>query len=353
MSEASKRVLWWGRFDPDYSRNRILFRAFKSLGWQVLRFTPRFSKFGDIEALVRRLPKVDAVFVPCFRHRDIAAAWRYCERHATRLIIDPLISAYDKQVFEREKFDADSREARKLLRWEQKLFQLADLVLADTREHARYFGEKLGVDAERLHVVHVGAEQPLFSPAAEPKEPGDTIEALFVGSFIALQGPTAIIEAARALGGRKVHWVMLGDGPLFSKCQRRAQGLSNVSFEPWVPYDELPARIQRADILLGIFGNSAKAGRVIPNKVYQALACGKPVVTRTALCYPAALLEAKDQGILFVPAGNPKAIAKAVRHLAAHADLLHEQGRRARAIYDQYFSPEQIEAELAAALHQL
>jgi glycosyltransferase involved in cell wall biosynthesis len=350
MSADKRTVLWWGRYDRDYSRNRILRQAFRELGWQVAGFKPLLSRVGDIEAVVRGVRAPDLVFVPCFRQRDLAAARRYARRRGVPLMADPLISAYDKQVNEREKFPADSRRAARLLRWESARLKAADRVLADTREHARYFAATLGVAPERLHVVHVGAEQPLFAPAAEPKPPGRPVEVLFFGSFIGLQGPGVIVDAARALGGAGVRWTLLGSGPLLAKCKQKAQGLENVVFESWVPYKKLPERIRQADILLGVFGHTAKAGRVIPNKIYQAIACGKPVVTRMSLAYPAGLVEAADSGLTFVPAANPKALAKAVSHLAVQPERLPSLGAQARASYEKYFSDARIRQELEAAL---
>ena len=44
-------------------------------------------------------------------------------------------------------------------------------------------------------------------------------------------------------------------------------------------YQGLAQAINQADICLGIFGNNLKAQLVIPNKIYEAIACGKLVVT--------------------------------------------------------------------------
>ena len=159
MIGARKKVLWWGRFDPEYSRNRILRQAYAALDWDIIDFHPLLSRTADIEALLRRVPKTDLVHVPCFRQRDMAAARRYARWRGLPLIFDPLISAYDKQVFERGKIPAHSPRAERLLREERGLFQAADIVFADTTEHAHYFVETLGVAQDKVRVVYVGAEE--------------------------------------------------------------------------------------------------------------------------------------------------------------------------------------------------
>jgi glycosyltransferase involved in cell wall biosynthesis len=354
MSAHPKRVLWWGRFDPDYSRNRILRDAFTALGWESHAFRPLTSALGAFEAYLRRLPTPALVFVPCFRQRDIAAARRFSRARGVPLLVDPLISAYDKQVSERAKFPETGGRARRLLRWEQRLLQSADALLADTDEHAQLFAEVLGVPRTNLHVVPVGAEQPLFTPAPSANTaPNNPPEVLFYGSFIALQGPDVVVEAARLYRGPPVRWVLLGAGALLGACKKNAHGLANLTFEEWLPYPQLPARIRRADILLGVFGSTPKAQRVIPNKVFQALACGKPLVTCAAPAYPAALRAHTESGIRWVPAGDTAALARAVSALASEPARLVMLGTRARASYERFFSAEVINNRLQAALAAL
>jgi glycosyltransferase involved in cell wall biosynthesis len=352
MSTAGKTVLWWGRFDPDYSRNRVLRQAYAAFGWRVVDFHPLVSPIGDLEARLHQPPRADLVHVPCFRQRDIAAATRYARRAGVPLLIDPLISAYDKQLFERVKFSENSMRARWLRHYEQCLFQGAELVLADTPEHARFFSETLGVDPAKLHVVYVGAEEPLFAPGA-PHAPNSPIEVLFYGTFIPLQGPQVIVEAARCYEGPPVRWVLLGNGPLLPACRKQARGLANVAFEGWVQYSQLPGRIRRADILLGVFGGTPKAQRVIPNKVFQALACGKPLVTCAAPAYPADLLARPQSGIAWVPTSDPVALARAVAGIAAQPQQLTILGIQAHASYEHYFSVQQVRSQFQRALEAL
>jgi len=344
---SNKQMLWWGRFDPAYSRNGVVRQHLASLGWGIRDFRPKLCTLGDIEASLRQLPKPDAVWVPCFRQRDMSAARRWCDRHGVTLIFDPLISAYDKQVWERFKLQDGSPAAQKLLAWERGLFAKADRVIADTPCHARFFSETLGVPQERVRVVYVGADESLFRPAAD-RVPGTPVDVLFFGSFIPLHGARTIIEAARIYQGPPVRWSLLGDGPAKPDCQKAAEGLANVFFEDRIPYAQLPARIHRADILLGVFGTTQKAGRVIANKVFQALASGRPVITRVSDAYPAGA--DKSGPLAFVPPGDPQALASAVGKWVTHSEALAERGHAASALYNHAFSTTVIRRQLSDSL---
>lgn len=347
---AGRKVLWWGRFDESYARNRILRAAFEQLGWRVNIFRPRVSAVGDFEAALFRETKADLVFVPCFRHRDLAAAARYARQRNLPLLFDPLISAWDKQVFERGKSLRGSAASLRLLRAERRLFQSADAVLADTDAHAQFFFETLGVARTRLHVVPVGAEEALFTPQPWPA-PEVPLEALFFGSFIGLQGPETIVAAARVYEGPPLRITLLGEGPLRAACERAAQGLTNVAFEEWIPYEELPARIGRAHIVLGVFGQSRKAQGVIPNKVFQGMACARPVITaQSPVIVPFA---GAESGIATAPPGDSAALAQSLASLAQDRDALPRHGEQARRTFETHFSEVAIRARLAAALTAL
>lgn len=350
MSHSKKNVLWWGRFDPGYSRNRILQSAFKKLGWAVRTYRPKFSALGYIESFIHVIDKPDLVFVPCFRQRDIAAAATYCKHNGIKLMIDPLISAFDKQVNERSKFSAVSPPGRKLREYESYLFQQADILLADTAEHAQFFIDELQVTEDKVYVVYVGAED-IFQPADVNKSNHKLTEILFFGSFIQLHGANHILQAARLVDMDNVRWIMLGDGEERDRLEREATDLKNIVFEKSIAYEKLPGRILSADILLGIFGDTPKASRVIPNKVYQSLACGKPVITRSAPAYPAQLRDNNDHGITWVPAANPEALAQAVREmLMLESAEIIKQGHTARKTFEYYFSFGRIVRQLESAL---
>ena len=343
-------LLWWGRFDPDYARNRIIRTLLLQHDIELRDFRPWSSLSGSIESLLRRPEPGDAVWVPCFRHRDFFSARRYADQQGLKLVFDPLISSWDKVVFERQKYTVDHPRARRLREWERSLFSRADIVVADTRPHADFYIEQLAAPPAQTHVVPVGAEEALFSP--QPLMPPSAApEILFFGSFIGLQGPHHIVEAARHVP--EARWTLLGDGPLRSECEALAGNATNIFFEDWQLYRDLPERIGRADVLLGIFGDSPKAGRVIPNKVYQALACGRPVVTRISDAYPAELLSNQAAGLVFVDPADPAALAAAVRSLIARPAELAPLAEEAGMTYAQYFSMAHTEQSLRQVLVEL
>jgi len=345
-----KTILWWGRFDPDYARNRIIRAMQQDLGYQIIDFHPRLSVTAAFEASVKGVKKPDLIWVPCFRQRDVLAAAKWAKSHKIPMIFDPLISAWDKQVFERKKLAPDSQQANTLLKNETIKFQQADILIADTEEHARFFQDTFDIDPHQIIVVPVGAEELLFKPAELPAKRTDIIEVLFYGSFINLQGPQLIIEAARLCKDQSIHWHFLGRGPLLSQCQQLAEGYDNIIFEDWMDYQQLPARIQKAHILLGVFGTTDKAGRVIPNKLYQSIACGRPVITRASTAYPAELQTGIESGIFQVPTNDPQALCNEVIKLNLNRELLVEAGMNARKSYEQFFSNDIIKNKLEAAL---
>jgi glycosyltransferase involved in cell wall biosynthesis len=101
---------------------------------------------------------------------------------------------------------------------------------------------------------------------------------------------------------------------------------------PWVDYERLPDELHTTGCALGVFGTSAKAQRVIPNKAFQALACGTPLVTADTPGARELLVD--EENALLVPPGDPEALAAALRRLAADAELRARLSEGGRAVYE-------------------
>ncbi len=142
-----------------------------------------------------------------------------------------------------------------------------------------------------------------------------------------MHGLETILAAARLVP--EVRFVVVGEGQLASLLAHRPP---NVEHVPWIDYRALPDAYRRAGCALGIFGTGAKAARVIPNKVFQALACARPVITADT---PAAReLLADGENALLVPAGDPTALASAIRRTVEDSGLAARIAAAGRRTYE-------------------
>jgi glycosyltransferase involved in cell wall biosynthesis len=142
-----------------------------------------------------------------------------------------------------------------------------------------------------------------------------------------LQGVETILAAARAVP--EIDFRVVGSGQLDALLGERPP---NVEHVPWIEYEQLPGEIRAAGCALGIFGTTAKAQRVIPNKAFQALASGAPLITADS---PAAReLLVDGESALLTPAGDADALAAAIHRLAGDAELARRLATGGRAAYE-------------------
>ena len=273
-----------------------------------------------------RQERFDAVIVGYPGHFDVLAAKRIARGRP--VIFNPLVSLHETLVEDRGRFAPGSPAAGVLRQVDRLALRRADLVVADTAQNARQLAELGELAAERLAVCFVGAEERLFRPGRQPEQ---AFHALFVGKLIPLHGLETILDAARL--APELPFRVVGSGQLDALMGERPP---NVEWVEWVEYEQLPEEIQRAGCALGIFGTTPKTGRVIPNKAFQALACATPLVTADT---PAAReLLVDGESALLVPAGDPGALASAVRRLADDAELAGRIGAGGLAAYREHAS---------------
>jgi len=344
------RVLYFGTYERDYPRNAQVISSLRLSGVEVAEhhvdiWAGKEHKHdvgpGLAIPLVRAELKLwrarppedfDVLVVGYPGHADLRAA-----RHVARgrpVVFNPMLSLWETFVDDRARFDAGSIPARALRRLDRGAFHAADLVVVDTDTNADFLAGLCDLPRERIAVCFLGTEEALFKPTwSAPSE----FSALFVGKFIPLHGLETIREAARLLPN--IPFKIVGSGQL----DRLLDSVPpNVEWIRWLDHGEVPQEYARAGCALGIFGTTGKAGRVIPNKVFEALACGVPVVTADT---PAAReLLTHEADCLLVPPGDPEALAEALRGLADDRQLGIRLGAAGRATYESRASEEVLGA---------
>jgi glycosyltransferase involved in cell wall biosynthesis len=352
------RVLYFGTYERGYPRNAQVISCLQRAGvdvierhagvWEGRRESWRAGAgagarlaFAQLRLLRRPPEPFDAMIVGYPGHLDLPAARRAARGRP--VVFNPLVSLSDTFVSDRRRFRRGSIAARTLAAIDRRALRAADLVVADTRANAAYLSRLAALPAERIDVCFVGAEERFFQPGWSPEEP---FTCLFVGKLIPLHGLETILAAARA--APELRFRVVGSGQLEPLVHDRP---ANVGWLSWVDYERLPGELRRAGCALGIFGTSDKARRVIPNKAFQALACGTPLVTADT---PAAReLLTDGESALLVPPGDPAALAGALERLAGEPELRTTLSAGGLAAYRDHASEEVLGARWRSLLERL
>jgi len=359
--------MWLGTYEADYPRGRVLRSGLTALGHEVvechepvwertrhkagafLALGPLAATGGRatvawarLRARERRAGPVDAVVAGYPAQADVLGAAAAARRRGVPLVVDLMIALSDTLAGDRGRVGALG--GRALLGLDRLTARRAGLVIADTAANADWITAALGVPRDRVAVVPVGAED-AFRPAPPPPGPP---RALFVGKLAPLHGIGVVLAAARRPGVPPV--TVVGDGQLGpwlrgELARGRPPGLEHT---PWIPYRDLPAAVAASHICLGVFGGSDKAARVVPNKVWQAMAVGRPIITADTPGAREVLADGRDA--LLVPPGDPAALAAALARLGADPALRTRLGAAARRRFEEHGTPAAGAGRFAGAL---
>jgi glycosyltransferase involved in cell wall biosynthesis len=296
---------------------------------------------AQLDLLRRPKEEFDALIVGYPGHLDLPAARRAARGRP--VVFNPLVSLADTFVHDRARFRKGSAAARALEALDRFALRAADLIVADTKANAAHFRRLAELPESRVEVCLVGAEERVFRPGWKPVEP---FTVLFVGKLIPLHGLDTILAAARLTP--ELRFRIVGSGQLGPELAARP---ANVDWVQWIQYERLPEELHRAGCALGVFGTSAKATRVIPNKAFQALACGAPLVTADTRAARELLVD--GESALLVRPGDPAALARAVRRLAGNPETAGRLASGGLAAYRRHASEEVLGARWRDLLERL
>ena len=357
------KVGFFGGYDPAYPRVRVFREGLESRGVEVrdLQASPRSAGPARVAVLagawMARGSGLDALLVPAFGHRDVALAALFGRMAGIPVLFDPLVSRWDTQVGDLGRVRPGSFTAARL-RWSDRAsMRYADTVLCDTWEHADLFGAAFGVPRRRMARVPVGADGATFQRGANASVGGANsrpLEIVYVGGFLPLHGVETIVDAAGRLEAKHgpdfARVTFVGAGMLAHQTARdiASRGLRSARMIGRRPYDDAMDRLAAADIALGIFGTTEKAGRVVPHKVYQSMALARPTITRRS----GAIAEFFQDGLhlALVPPGDGAALAAAIEALAADPEARARMGRAGREAALEVGEPSRIGALLVDAV---
>jgi len=348
------KICFFGIYNPNYSRNRVLIKGLEENNVEIVECNDRtfgFRKYLNLARKHHRLNKDYDILLVAFPGWPVMWLAKILTRKP--IVYDAFLSVYEAQIKDRKKYSSNSFKAKYYWFLDWLSCKLADKILLDTNEHIKYFVKKFKIKKDKFIRVLVGTNDRVFFPREEKKDEKQfTVH--FHGNFIPLQGVEYIIRAAKILEKYKdIKFNIIGKGQEYNKVMALFQklGIENINFIDRVDYKLLADYMSRTRVCLGIFGDTPKTQRVIPNKVYEAIAMKKPVITADT---PAAReLFTDKKNILFCRTANSQDLAKKILEIKNNPNLRKKIAENGYELFSKKLTPKILGKNLKNALQTL
>jgi glycosyltransferase involved in cell wall biosynthesis len=220
---------------------------------------------------------------------------------------------------------------------ELKMIQHADRAFCVSNQLKSHFVSR-GIDEEKICVITNGVDVSRFNPEIPCRFVQEKYHLQkktvigFVGSFHYWHGVENLMRLIDAIisSDSSIVFMMVGHGGALKSDLDRF--IKEKKFEDrvfctgFVPHKEVPAYINAMDIVVAPYP-PLEFFYYSPVKIYEYLACGKPVVT-TRIGQIAELIENRKTGFLCEP-DDTKALIEAVRGLIRNREMRAAVGRKA------------------------
>jgi glycosyltransferase involved in cell wall biosynthesis len=246
----------------------------------------------------------------------------------------------------------------KMTLWlERFLYQHADRMMVNSPAYVQHVKSR---GAKSVELVPNGADPAMFNPLddgssfRQAHQLSDHFVVLYAGAHGMSNDLDVVLDCARLLAPNPVfRFVLLGDGKEKSALQARAaeMGLQNILFLPSVPKSEMAAALAGTQACIAILKPIEEYKTTYPNKVFDYMAAGRPVVLAIDGVIRAVVEEA-DCGVFPRP-GDAQDMANAIQFLEAdrvHAAILGMHGRK---YLEEHFSREQMAEKLCKMFEEM
>lgn len=240
----------------------------------------------------------------------------------------------------------------RLSRWlERFLYRGADQLIVNSPGFLEHVQKQGG---SGVRVIPNGVDPAMFDPQAEGLELRNAhgLRGKFIVMYAGAHGMSndlgIVLDAAQMLQDQPdISIVLVGDGKEKPALIARAEalGLRNVVFLPPVAKAGMGETLAAADACLAILKPVPMYATVYPNKVFDYMAAGRPVLLAIDGVIRG-VVEQAGCGI-FIPPGDPAELAAGIRRLAADRALAREMGQRGRRCVEQKFDRASLAEDLA------
>ncbi len=240
---------------------------------------------------------------------------------------------------------------------ERFLYQRADRLVVNSPGYIQHVLEH---GAKKVDLIPNGADPDMFSLDVSGEgfrdqwQLGQCFVAMYAGAHGISNDLGVILQAANILRGQEgIRFALVGDGKEKAALQKQAQalGLTNVVFVPSVPKNEMAGVMAAADACIAILKPLELYKTTYPNKVFDYMAAGKPVL----LVIDGVIREVVEscKAGIAVPPGDAQKLADAVMKLAHDPALGREMGRAGRKAIEETYNRSHFSVQFAELLEEM
>jgi glycosyltransferase involved in cell wall biosynthesis len=196
-----------------------------------------------------------------------------------------------------------------------------------------------GVDPARIVVIRDAVSLPQNPPVNEAIvreiRAGFRFVIVHAGNLGFYGAWQTLIRAAQKLESQGIGFVFIGDGSMKKQIQDAAQNCRSIRFLSFFPATEIPAVMAAGDLHV-VTIKPGLEGVVVPSKLYNILAYGRPILAvATEKAEVTRLVHRYECGIAADPEDVTQ-VAHAVRNLLQTPERLEHMSRQARALAETY-----------------
>lgn len=344
-------ICYWGAYNPVYSRSRVIIKGLQKNNIKVIECNCRHNEKNNYFALIKKHWAIrnsyDIMLVAFPGHFLIPLAKILTRK---KIIFDAFYSLYDTRIMDKKYFDVKNIMAFWYHFVDWFACKLSDKILLDTNEHIDYFSKEFKINPSKFIRILVGSDDEKIRPS-ENSGTHKNFTVHFHGYFIPLQGIGYIIRAAKILEKQSVIFNIIGCGQTYDESLALANKLSvkNVNFIKPAPYEHLTKYMSEADVCLGIFGKTSKAQRVIPNKVYEALAAKRAVITGRSKAIDEILTDGVN--VLLCKMGDENDLAEKILYLKNNPKLIKSIAQNGHNYFKDNLTPKLVVKDLVKIIN--
>jgi len=346
-------VCLFGNYIKDYPRISTMRDGFKLSNARVLECHTRktgIKKYLDLYKQHKKLKKsYDVLLVTMGGYTLVWFAKLLSNK---KIIFDAFTSLYLTNVEDRKNCSSKSFKAKYYKFLDRFSCKLADLVLLDTTAQINYYIKQFGLPKDKFLRVFISADDEVYFPIKLKENKKFIVH--WHGHIVPFHSVETIIHTAKLL---KEHpdiefQIITRFNNKYKKIKNLAESLhlKNIKFYPETSYPGIARSINNSDVCLGVFGNNKKAQVVIPNKIIEAVACAKPVITgKQEVLFE---LFEDNKNILMVAPESGKELANKILELKKDPELMQKIGQNSYKLFTKKLKSEIVIQDLINILQK-